>query len=134
MTKTHQGSCHCGNVKFEVELDASKGTMCNCRICSKLGIRSAITKPSMLRELTDPAQHAEYPNRIGKRVFCAVCGVHCYGTGNLPELGGEFVSVNLNTLDGVDPYAIELMHWDGRHDNWHAGPRVTPWPVFRESA
>lgn len=27
----------------------------------------------------------------------------CFGKGNLPELGGAFVSISLNTLDDHDP-------------------------------
>ncbi|HEY4180502.1 MAG TPA: GFA family protein [Kofleriaceae bacterium] len=134
MTTTHTGSCHCGNVKFQVEIDPAKGTMCNCRICTKIGNRSGMVKPAAFKELTPPSQHAEYPNQIGKRVFCPTCGVHTFGFGSLPELGGDFVSINLNALDGIDAYKVELMHWDGRHDNWHAGPRATPWPVFAETA
>jgi hypothetical protein len=37
--------------------------------------------------------------------------------------------VNLNTLDGVELAELELVYWDGRHDNWQAGPRDTPWPI-----
>jgi hypothetical protein len=37
--------------------------------------------------------------------------------------------VTLNCLDGVDPNAVAVQYWDGRHDNWAAGPRATPWPI-----
>jgi hypothetical protein len=37
----------------------------------------------------------------------------------LEVLGGDFASVNLNCLDDIDPIS-SLLHWDGRHDNWHA--------------
>jgi hypothetical protein len=57
--------------------------------------------------------------------------VQCFGKGTLEELGGDFVSININCLDGIDVHALPLRHWDGRHDNWHAGMRETPWPMFR---
>jgi hypothetical protein len=44
-------------------------------------------------------------------------------------LGGDFVSVNLNCIDGFDASQTKLVHWDGRHDNWSAGTRATPWPI-----
>jgi hypothetical protein len=126
--KTHKGSCHCGLITFEVDIDASAGTMCNCRICTKLGGRQAIVKPDALRITSDASKHGNYGNAIGGRTFCTTCGVHTFGHGDLPELGGAFVSVNLNSLDDIEQNDITLMHWDGRHDNWQSGPRPTPWP------
>ena len=25
---------------------------------------------------------------------------------------------------------IGIRYWDGRHNNWYAGTRDTPWPIF----
>jgi len=55
--------------------------------------------------------------------------VTCFGRGHLAELGGDFVSINLNCLDGVELSELKVMYWDGRHDNW-AGARDEPWPVL----
>ncbi len=124
----HLGRCHCGAVRFAVDVDASRGTMCNCTICRRVNQVSATVKPAQFSLLSPPSSATRYPNAIGARYFCATCGVHCYGEGDLPELGGAFVSVNLNTLDDVDAADVAIEHWDGRHNNWHAGLRKTPWP------
>jgi hypothetical protein len=68
--------------------------------------------------------------KISTRFFCKRCGIHCFARGHLAELGGDFVSINLNTLDDIDPRSVKVVHWDGRHDNWHAGTRDTPWPIW----
>jgi hypothetical protein len=129
--KHHRGSCHCGDVRFEVELDASTGTQCNCTICMKTALTSAIVKPDAFALLTDPEKISEYAwgHQVGKRIFCKRCGVQCYGLGHLPELGGDFVSISLNALDDVDLCDVTVTHWDGRHDNWQAGARSTRWPL-----
>ena len=135
-TSKHQGSCHCGGVKFEVEVDPSQGTRCNCRICTKLGATGAIVKPAAFTLLTDEANLASYSRmpEIASRYFCKTCHVQCFGKGHLAQLGGDFVSVNLNTLDDHDLAGTTIGYWDGRHDNWQAGPRATPWPVHASAA
>ena len=38
MPTTHRGGCHCGAVRYRVELDLSRpATQCNCSICSRTG-------------------------------------------------------------------------------------------------
>jgi hypothetical protein len=49
-------------------------------------------------------------------------------------LGGDFVTVSLSCIDDFDVSKTQLIHWDGRHDNWGAGPRATPWPVTPDAA
>jgi len=48
--------------------------------------------------------------------------------GDLPEMGGAFVSLNVNCLGDIDPSALKIRYWDGRHNNWQAGLRDQPWP------
>ncbi|WP_303827221.1 GFA family protein [Asticcacaulis taihuensis] len=33
----HQGSCHCGQIAFEVEGDFNEGLDCNCSMCRRRG-------------------------------------------------------------------------------------------------
>jgi len=129
--KTHQGSCHCGAIRFTATLDVTKASRCNCSVCTKLGYVGCLTKPELVEVTAGAPVFYEWGHKIGKRYFCATCGTHCFSKGDLPEIGGPFASVNLNTLDDVDVYTLPLVHWDGRHDNWEAGPRSTPYPIFR---
>ncbi len=135
-TNKHTGSCHCGAVKFEVELDTSKGSRCNCSICTKVAGVGAIVKPHELVLISGEADlsHYVWGGRVSTRYFCKHCGVHVFQRGHLAELGGDFAGVYMNTLYYVDPSAIALTYMDGRHDNWEAGPRSTPYPIFRDAA
>jgi len=135
--RPHRGSCHCGAVRFEAVVTVATGaSKCNCSICQRVGAVSTMTTPANFRLLTGEESLSQYTwgAKISTRYFCKHCGVHCFGRGHLAELGGDFVSVNINTLEDVDPSTLPLVHWDGRHDNWHAGPRDTPWPVFTTPA
>lgn len=127
----HTGSCHCGAVRFTVTIDATRGSRCNCSICTKLGATTGIVRPDafVLRTGEDALAAYAWGAKLGRRMFCRTCGIHCFGPGHLAELGGDYVSVNLLCLDDIDPKDIALVHWDGRHDNWEAGPRDTPWPI-----
>jgi hypothetical protein len=132
-TTTHPGSCHCGAVKYEVEVDlAEPASRCNCSICTRLGATTQIVKPAALRLLQgeESLTRYEWGGRTGQRYFCKVCGITCLLRGHLDVLGGDYVSLSLNTLEDVDPSTLEVVHWDGRHDNWMAGSRDTPWPIF----
>ena len=128
----HHGSCHCGAVRFEVACALGDGgTRCNCSVCTKIGATARLVKPEAFTLLAgeESLSAYEWGPKISRRMFCKRCGVHCFGRGHLAEVGGDYVSVNLNCLDDADPGALAVVYWDGRHDNWEAGPRPTPWPI-----
>lgn len=130
--RPHLGTCHCGAVRFEVVVDASLGNRCNCSVCTRVGATTGIVKPEAFVLLSGERDLSAYEwgGRTGTRFFCKHCGVTCYLRGFLAELGGPYVSVNFNCLDDVDPREVTVQYWDGRHDNWHAGTRNAPWPIF----
>jgi hypothetical protein len=131
-TQTYQGSCHCGAVRFEVELDlAQPVNRCNCSFCTKFATAMVVVKPSAFRLLSGEESLTDYqrPGSPNHGPFCKRCGAHTFGHGSLPQLGGEYRGVNVNCLDGVDVSRLRYHYWDGRHDNWAAGTRAEPWPI-----
>jgi hypothetical protein len=135
-TARHEGSCHCGAVRFEVELEHGfKGSRCNCSICSRTAQTGAIVKPDAFRLLSGEDDRSSYAwgAKISTRYFCKHCGIACYGEGHLAVIGGDYVSVNLNCIDAIDVNELEIVHFDGRHDNWQGGPRSTPWPKLKQA-
>jgi hypothetical protein len=136
-TKTHRGGCHCGAVRFEVALEPGfKGSRCNCSICAKTAITGAIVKPNAFRLLSGESDRGSYVwgGKISKRYFCKHCGIHCYAEGHLEQVGGDYVSVNLNCVDELDVNELEIVHWDGRHNNWMGGPSSAPWPLIAKAS
>jgi hypothetical protein len=135
LVPTYSGGCHCGRLRYEAEIDLGAGVgRCNCSICTKLATAGAIIAPSAFRVTAGHAFVGRYELSLAPnhRVFCTHCGTHVWGAGEIPELGGAFVSVNVNTLDDVEPMDLAVHYWDGRHNNWQAGPRATPWRIRPE--
>lgn len=132
MKRTHTGSCHCGDVRFECELDLADGTSkCNCSICTKARFWKAIVPADKFRLLqgADRLTDYQFGGRIIHHLFCRSCGVKPFGRGRVDPIG-EFYAINVACLDDVSdqemaeaPVVVE----DGRNNNWGPGsePAVT---------
>ena len=117
---TYQGSCRCGAVRFEVDLDLGKGTSrCNCSFCAKSGWWGALAKPDAFRLLAGQESIVNLgTSPAADRPRCRVCGIEAFGHGDVPELGGEYYSINIRCLDGVDLDGVLVRYLDGKHDTW----------------
>jgi len=128
--KTYKGSCHCGRVRFEADLDLSAPTFrCNCTYCTKARNWFATTDPDGFRLLAGESDLADY--QFGqKRIhhqFCRHCGVRPFGR-VAAEGMAPFVAVALASLEDVDPgqlVAAPITYFDGRNDNFESAPAET---------
>jgi hypothetical protein len=131
MKKTYHGSCHCGAVRFECDLDLAKGTSkCNCSVCTKGRFWKAVVLADSFRLKHGAEALSEY--RFGRHVirhlFCKHCGIKTFGRANMKEVGGEFYAVNLACLDDLMPAelaAAPVQYENGRNDRWDAVPAET---------
>lgn len=111
----HKGSCHCGNIAFEVEGDIDSALACNCSICSRKGSllwfvpRDALT----LRTPEDAASTYTFNKHAIQHRFCATCGIHPYGDGTDPK-GNRVAAINLRCIEDLDLAAIPMREFDGR--------------------
>ena len=128
MIKTYKGSCHCGAVRFEADIDLARGTMkCNCSICTKARNWLAMVKPEGFRLTAGEADLSDYQfaRKNIHHLFCKRCGIHSFGWGMIPDLGGKIYAVNVNCLDDLDVAELvsaPVTYVDGRNDNWQSPP------------
>jgi hypothetical protein len=121
MLETHEGSCHCGRVRFRIRADLDAiGAIgeCNCSICAKKGILHLTVPPDRFELLSGKEELTTYRFNTGtaQHTFCRHCGIHAF---YVPRSDPDKISVNARCLDDVDVAALKPSRFfDGRH--WEA--------------
>jgi len=121
MLKTYKGSCHCGAVRFEADLDLTQPTFrCNCSICRRTRQWAAVAMPDRFRLLSGEDGLVEYlfNRKKNQHFFCRTCGVRAFGVGNETPFGKTY-GVNIGCLEGVSEEElskIPVTRVDGMHD------------------
>lgn len=111
----YQGSCHCGQVRFEAEGNLEKVVQCNCSICSKRGsLHWFITRENFhLLSPEDGMGTYTFNQHTIRHHHCLKCGCALFSEGIAPS-GKDMVAINARCLDGVDLSPIMVRHFDGR--------------------
>ena len=98
------GSCHCGAVRFTVELpNALRVARCNCSICAMKGVVmvAAAAEALEVTEGEDLLTCYQFNTMAAKHRFCSRCGIHVY---HQRRVDPSQVGVNVACLEGVSPY------------------------------
>ncbi len=111
----YTGGCHCGKVRFEVEMEIGKPISCNCSICQKKGtlLSFAPTKQFTLLQGQNALTDYQFHKHVIHHLFCSTCGVTSFANGSTPD-GQEVKAINVRCLDGVDLDKIEVIKYDGK--------------------
>ena len=113
--RTYTGSCHCGQVRYEVSLDLARVADCNCSFCQKRGALWAYAQREQFRLLQGERALTDYQfgRKVIHHVFCKNCGVGSFSHGPAPG-DSDVVGVNARCLDGVDLTTLAIVPFDGR--------------------
>ncbi|KKZ67301.1 hypothetical protein EMCG_07020 [[Emmonsia] crescens] len=134
--KLYTGSCHCGFVKYTLNVDINKAnpSRCNCSICLRKGTISVraekreditLLSPASMDELTEYT----FGRKMAHHYFCKTCGVPCFTFGSYGDV--QFWAINGLTIDtdqGIEWSTTRLQYWDGENDGWSKGSRSEPYP------
>jgi hypothetical protein len=109
------GSCHCGNIAYEVEGELDGAMACNCSICQRKGSLLWFVPRDALRLSTPESNAATYTfnKHVIKHRFCPTCGIHPYAEGVDPK-GNKMAAINIRCLENIDLDSVPVKHYDGR--------------------
>jgi hypothetical protein len=103
-TQAHQGGCHCGAVRYSVEIDLDEPALaCNCSMCGRAGtlLHFVPADQFKLESGEDNLSCYQFNKHVIDHLFCKTCGIKSFARGQGPK--GPTVAVNVRCVDGVDP-------------------------------
>jgi len=114
---THHGGCHCGAVRFEVEVSGvPELSLCNCSICDMTAYLHLIVPRERFRLVSGAERLSSYRFNTGlaEHLFCTTCGIKSF---YVPRSHPDGYSVNARCLDGqpfagVTPRPFDGQHWE----------------------
>jgi hypothetical protein len=87
-----QGSCHCGAITYEADVDPERVTVCHCTDCQTLtGTAFRVTVPAARQSFVllsgTPKTYQKTAESGNRRIqaFCADCGTPIYATAATPN-------------------------------------------------
>jgi hypothetical protein len=117
------GGCHCGNIRYEAEVDPTKVVICHCTDCQTLSgstFRSVVpTKEGSFRLLSGtPKVYVKTGESGNKReqTFCPNCGTPIY-SGPIGK-GAKVVSLRVGTIRQRDQMVPTDQYWFRSAQAW----------------
>lgn len=110
----HQGSCHCGQIRFSVEGDFESAVECNCSHCSRKGYLLAFVPREQFAMQSDAAALSTYTfnKHAIQHHFCPRCGCAPFAFGTAQ--GKPMASINLRCLEDFALDQVKRIAYDGR--------------------
>jgi len=117
------GSCHCGRIAFEAEVDPEKVLICHCADCqtfSGSAFRTVVRTPASAFKLLsgEPKVYMKQADSGNKfaQAFCAECGTPVYGAH--PVNNPTFYGLRVGSLRQRDMLRPKLQIWCRSAQPW----------------
>jgi hypothetical protein len=129
-----QGSCHCGNVSFELAWDPDPAEIqaraCGCSFCMKHGgVWTSNPKGALRVTVQDPAHLEKYAfgTRTADFHICRRCGVVPLVTSEID--GRTYAVVSVNAFNNVDRSKVRVapISFDGEETSSRLDRRRRNW-------
>lgn len=114
--KSHEGSCHCGAVKYRATLDLEQPALvCNCSMCGRSGSMLMFIAPDDFELVSGEGNLTDYlfNHHAIHHVFCKTCGIKPFARGNTPK-GDPMVAINVRSLSDTDVFTQPTKQVNGR--------------------
>ena len=113
--KTYRGGCHCGKVRYEVELELGTVMACNCSMCQRKGSLLTFVARDKFKLLSgeDSLNDYFFNKHVINHRFCKHCGIHSFAFGRRRD-GSEMAAINVRCLDDIDLAPLQVTHVDGK--------------------
>ena len=117
---TIHGSCHCGDIVFEAEVDPSRAVICHCTDCQMMSggpYRSIVSAKELTFRLLqgEPKPYFKVGDSGNRRelCFCANCGSHIYATSVVEDVpkGQRMLSIRTGLLREVAQLVPQVQVW-----------------------
>jgi hypothetical protein len=122
--KLFHGSCHCGKIKFETNIDLSVGSSkCNCTFCRKYSNWNIKVSPENFKLLEGDDSITKYANRseIGYYAFCKHCGSLPFGLSKKTDWTDEGASIKVSSFDDMsiaEMNSMPMTYYNGLDNTW----------------
>lgn len=116
--QTYHGSCHCGQVRFELDGTIKYVLDCNCSVCRRRGAlwHGANDQQVRVTKGTGALILYQFNTLTAKHYFCGICGIHPFAR---PRLNPEKWVVNVRCIENIDIDILKIVKFNG-HD-WEKG-------------
>ncbi|MGO8994502.1 MAG: GFA family protein [Polyangiaceae bacterium] len=114
MATTYEGGCHCGAVRFRVEVEQHVALDCNCTICRMKGILHLIVSREQFTLLKgeDALTTYRFNTGVARHMFCRFCGIHPF---YIPRSHPNGMDVNVRCLDDQEAMSrFQVEKFDGK--------------------